>query len=219
MKPDCFEFRRIVGAVPDSRDAGIAAHRLECRACAAFAASQYALDRRLEAALRVPVPDDLKARVIFNQSGRWMRARPRPWLAIAASLLLAAGLGFGLTQFIAGDALLAPTTRTAEPVRVSAVLDRGGVMLKQPLDNVTHAGLCPFRGRLVPHLVMHVDGEPVSVLLLKDEPVDAEKEFDEDGYRGVIVPRAGGSIAIVGARPDLLQPVQNQLEAAVRWRT
>ena len=157
----------------------------------------------------------------------------RSWLAIAASLLLAAGLGFGLTQFIAGDALsaevvahieheldlLAPTTRTAEPVRVSAVLDRGGVMLKQPLDNVTHAGLCPFRGRLVPHLVMHVDGEPVSVLLLKDEPVDAEKEFDEDGYRGVIVPRAGGSIAIVGARPDLLQPVQNQLEAAVRWRT
>lgn len=233
MSLGCLEFRQIVGAVPGSRDVAVLEHRLACRACAEFASAQVALDRRVEAALRVPVPEDLKARVIFNQSGRWMRRRPPRWGAIAAGLLLAAGLGFALVQLVGRDALpaevvahlghepelLLPAAQFAEPVRVSAVLDRGGVALKQPLDGVSHAGLCPFRGRLVPHLVIRIDGEPVSVLLLRDEHVDSARSVDENGYHGVIVPHEDGSMAIVGARPDLVRPVREQLEARISWRT
>jgi hypothetical protein len=236
MSLSCLEFRQTVGAVPETRDAAVAEHRLQCRACAEFAAAQLALDRRLEVALRIPVPDDLRARVIFNQSGRWMRPErlwAGRWLAIAASLLLAATLGFALVQLTGNDNLpvavvahiehepdlLLPAAQLAEPVRVNAVLDRGGALLDRPLDNVTHAGLCPFHGKLVPHLVMRVDGKPVSVLLLRDEQVDAPQEISEDGYHGVVAPHGAGSIAIVGARPDLVIPVREQLEAAVRWRT
>lgn len=233
MSLSCLEFRQLVGAVPETRDAAVAEHRLQCRACAGFAVEQLALDRRVEAALRIPVPDDLRARVIFNQSGRWVRPR-RSWLAIAASLLFAVTLGFALVQFgsrtggLPADVvahiehepgLLVPAARLAEPVRVSAVLDRGGALLDRPLDNVTHAGLCPFHGRLVPHLVLRVDGKPVSVLLLRDEPVDETHEISEDGYHGVVVPHGNGSIAVVGARPELVIPVREQLEQAVRWRT
>lgn len=231
MTLGCLEFRQLVGAVPDSRDAAVAEHRLQCRACAEFAAAQLALDQRLAKALRIPVPDDLRARVIFNQSAR--RRGPARWLALAASLLLAAGLGFGLTQLVGRDALpadvvahiehelelLEPATAMAGPVQVSRVLDRGGVVLTAPLENISHAGLCPFRGRLVPHLVIRVDDEPVSVLLLRDEVVDARQDIHEGGYHGVIVPRVGGSLVIVGGRPELVQPVRRQLEAAVRWRT
>lgn len=237
MNLSCLEFRQIVGAVPETRDAAIAEHRLQCRACAEFAAAQLALDRRLEAALRISVPDDLKARVIFNQSGRRMDSPRRGlahWTTMAASLVAAATLGFALVQFTGDDDrlsaavvahiehepdLLVPAARLAEPVRVNAVLDRGGALLDRPLDNVTHAGLCPFHGKLVPHLVVRVDGKPVSVLLLRDEPVDAAQEIDEGGYHGVIAPHGTGSIAIVGARPDLVIPLREQLEAAVRWRT
>jgi hypothetical protein len=100
---------------------------------------------------------------------------------------------------------------------VSAVLRRGGVSLAGPLENIAHAGLCPFRGRLVPHLVLTIDGEPVSVLLLAGERTETAQMIDEGGYSGVIVPHRVGSMAIVGAREDLVVPVRRQLEATVNW--
>jgi hypothetical protein len=82
---------------------------------------------------------------------------------------------------------------------------------------VAHAGLCPFRGQSVPHLVLMVDGEPVSVLLLRDEQNGRPTEINEDGYHGVILPQGEGSIAIVAARPELVQPAREQLERSVSW--
>ncbi|HEX6928926.1 MAG TPA: DUF3379 family protein [Gammaproteobacteria bacterium] len=233
MSLTCLEFRQITGAVPDSRDAAVLAHRLECRACAEFARAQIALDRRLQDALRIPVPDDLKARVIWKQAGRDAYASWR-WPAVAAGLILTFGLAFALLRFGADEPLaaaviahlehepelLGPAVQMAEPVRVSAVLDRGGVASPgQSLENVSHAGLCPFRGRLVPHLVMRVNGEPVSVLLLPDERIDAPQEIHENGYHGLLISRDGGSMAIVAPRPELVMPVRRQLEQVVRWKT
>ena len=231
MSIDCLEFRQRIGADPQDPAPDVQEHRQRCLGCADYANMQRALDRRLEAALRIPVPEDLRARVIFNQSGRWQRPPARRWLPIAAGLLLAAGIGFMLLNV--GDArrlpsaviahiehepsLLLPTERLAEPVRVSAVLHEGQVQLVQPMENVIHAGLCPFRGRQVPHLVLRIDGEPVSVLLIADEQTGEVEEIHEDGYHGVIVPRRGGSLAIVAARPELVQPAREQLEAAVNW--
>jgi len=231
MSLTCLEFRQRAGAVPDAREPVMLEHRLQCRACAEFAASQAALDRRLEAALRVPVPEDLKARVIWNQAGRRQRPHRQRWLPVAASLLLAVGIGFVMFDSADGEPLpaaviahiehepelLMPVSALAEPVRVNAVLTQGRVRLAQPLDNVAHAGLCPFRGQLVPHLVLIVDGEPVSVLLLRNERKGHLEEIHEDGYHGVIVPRGEGSIAVVAARPELVQPAREQLEQSVYW--
>lgn len=230
MSLDCLEFRQRAGADPHDHAPDMLAHRRNCGGCADFVEAQLALHRRLEAALRIPVPEDLRARVIFNQTGRWQRPVARRWLPVAAGLLLAAGLGFLLT--IGGaqslpaavvahiehePSLLQPTERLAAPQRVSAVLREGRAQLAEPMNNVIHAGLCPFRGRQVPHLVLRVDGEPVSVLLIADEQNGEVQEIHEDGYHGVIVPRHGGSIAIVAARPELVQPAREQLEAAVNW--
>lgn len=231
MSLNCLEFRQRLGADPYARGTDVQEHRQHCRACADFAEAQLALDRRLEAALRIPVPEDLRARVIFNQTGRWQPQSVRRWLPVAAGLLLAAGLGFVLANLASSEtlpaaivahiehepSLLLPTQRLATPVRVSAVLNEGHVRLAQPIDNVIHAGLCPFRSRQVPHLVLRVEGEPVSVLLLVNEQGSDVEEIHEGGYHGVIVPRRGGSIAIVAARPDLVQPAREQLETAVNW--
>lgn len=230
MSLSCIEFRHHVGAVPDSRDPAVLQHRAQCPACAEFAQQYALLDRKLVAALDVPVPEDLKARVIWNQTGRWQRRTRSPWLPMAAAFVMAAGIGFALYSRVPGPLpaavvahiehepeLLVPTSALAQPVRVNAVLTQGGVRLAQPLDNVAHAGLCPFRGQLVPHLVLTIDGEPVSVLLLSNEPQSRSAEIHEEGYHGVIVPRGDGSIAIVSARPELVQPAREQLERAIRW--
>lgn len=225
----CLEFRQIVGAEPQHQSAAITAHRLECPQCAEFARSQVALDRRLEAALRIPVPAELPARAVWRQGAQ--QRRPGRWLALAASLLLAAGIGFGVMQLDRFQPLpaavvahidhepelLMPPYGRAEAVRVSAVLQRGGASLSVPLTNVVHAGLCPFRGRMVPHLVVEMDGEPVSVLLLANERISGLQSVNEQGYRGVLVPHRHGSIAILASREDLLVPVREQLERNLDW--
>lgn len=236
MTLSCLEFRRVTGADPASRDPAVLEHAQGCAACAEFRREQAMLDRRLQTALRVPVPDELKARIIWRQAGLSRRTRRATWLAAAAGLVLAVGLGLALSFSLvpslgAGPLpaavvahiehepeLLRPTNARAEPVRVSAVLERGGATLAEPLDNVVHAGLCPFRGALVPHLVLNHDGEPVSVLLLPDEQVAGVEEIHEAGYHGVLAPHGTGAIAIVGARPELVLPVREQLDRAVRWR-
>lgn len=229
MGLSCLEFRQRVGAAPQQRSAAILAHQLECPQCAEFAREQSALDRRLEAALRIPVPAELPARAVWRQSA--LQRRPGRWLALAASLLLATGLGFGVMQLdrfqplptaVAAHIdhepeLLMPPYGRAEAIRVSAVLQRGGASLSAPLTNVVHAGLCPFRGRMVPHLVIEMDGEPVSVLLLANERLAKPQAVNEQGYRGVLVPHQQGSIAILGPREDLLIPVREQLERNLNW--
>lgn len=229
---DCLAFRRQVGATPDEPDAALQAHERSCPACAAFAREQRALDRRLQVALRLDVPAELPARVIWRQAAR--RRLPRR-LALAAGFVLVAGLGLVLAQLLppavlpAGPLvadvvahiehepdLLLPTSARAEPVRVRAVLTRGGVELPEPLPDVVHAGLCPFRGHLVPHLVVNVDGEPVSVLVLANETVTRAEAIHVDGYDGIVVPNGQGSIAIVAPRPDLIAPVRARFDT-VRW--
>lgn len=136
MGLSCLEFRQIVGAQPQHRSAAIRAHCEQCPSCAEFARSQAALDRRVGAALRVPVPPELPARAVWRQSA--LRRRPGGWIALAASLLLAAGIGVvQLDRFqplaVAVVAhvdhepeLLMPPYGRAEAMRVSAVLQRGG---------------------------------------------------------------------------------------------
>lgn len=229
MSMTCIEFRQRVGAEPLADDPELASHRLACRGCNQFARSQQALDRQLAAALALPVPDGLEARI------HWRAAADRPaWrrgAGIAASLLLSLGLGFS-AWYLGGREQLAPaviahikhepqllvqTANRADAQLVNAVMSRGGLGLRASLGNISHAGLCPFRGRLVPHLVMVVEGEPVSVLLLPNEHADGVQEIHEDGFNGLVLPAAEGSMAIVAGRAELIVPVRQKLEQAVNW--
>jgi hypothetical protein len=91
---NCLEFRRLCLSEPGSRDAGYLAHREECDDCARYADSVVATDRKLEHAMRVPVPDDLANRIRLRQviQDEQITRRFRPMqLALAASVLLVVG--------------------------------------------------------------------------------------------------------------------------------
>lgn len=93
---NCLEFRRLCLSDPGSRDEGYIEHRDECGECARYAEGVSTLDRKLESAMRVPVPDELVNRIKLRQviQDEQVSRRIRPMqIALAASVLLAVTLG------------------------------------------------------------------------------------------------------------------------------
>jgi hypothetical protein len=95
--------------------------------------------------------------------------------------------------------------RTDVPVQSSKlqdVLRDSHVRLAAGAGMVSYANSCEFRGHQVPHLVIQTEAGPVTVMVLVHEPVSKPVQFDEQGYRGVIVPVAGhGSLAVLTRGP------------------
>lgn len=227
---NCTDYRNRLLAAPHSPTAAMSAHADECEPCATFARDLSAMDAVLHDALAVDVPDNLgQTRLLQKIAQR--RRRALALYAVAATLLVAVGLFAGLNlehapSPIPADlvahirhepALLVPTTQVLPIERVSTVLREGRVTLTGPIGSVHHAGLCPFRGNLVAHLVVETPSGPVTVMLLPDETVRAPVRFDEDGLRGVLVPAGRGSIAVIGDEPDALEPVRKRFSRAVEY--
>jgi len=64
--------------------------------------------------------------------------------------------------------------------------------------------------------VLPPDG-PMTVMLLSQEKVPGRAEFSEQGFRGVLLPAGGGSVAVLsrnGAAPD---EVAGKIVGAVHW--
>lgn len=233
----CLEVRRILTAEPQRRDSVVLEHCKTCATCAAFMQEMLSLDAQLERALAVPVPEDLEARIVLDASLKHHR-RPRPvtWLAMAASLVLAIGIGAGvwwkasssmplsvaIVQHIQNpkeaDAILPGHPLIKEVSLVQGVLHKVGVQVNGGLTDVTYARVCPFRGRLVAHIVVRGKDGPVTILLLPHIHVDKPQHFDEDGFRGMIEPAGKGSIAIVANNKSPMQPMARKLVHMVQWR-
>ncbi|HEY1992506.1 MAG TPA: DUF3379 family protein [Gammaproteobacteria bacterium] len=233
----CLELRRMLMAEPQRRDAGIAEHLKDCAACASFARGLLALDARLEAAFKVPVPEGLEARIALDGSLRNRRRPLRPWLALAASVVMVGLLGsFAWRHEHPSDATLASAVvkhienpeevAAIQPDRalihdaayIAGVMHTAGAGMQGGLDEVTYAQVCLFRGERVAHLVVHGPNGPVTVMLLRHTHVDKEMPVDEDGFHGVIVPAGKGSIAIVTRTATAsLQPMAQELSSKVEW--
>lgn len=232
MRISCFEFRQHVGADPASREPAVLEHRLACRSCAAHQDELQAFDRQLGGALALPVPETLAQRVLFAASRR--PAPRRGWLASAAAAVLVLGLAAGwwwqsqfaapLPQALVGHlmhepALLTlPADQRADLAQVREVLDWGDTRLAAAPGEVQHAGLCLFRGRLVPHLVVPGPDGPVTVMLLPHVPVDRPRKFREQGFAGVLLPKGQGSVAVLSRSAQSSAVVAARYAELVDWR-
>lgn len=233
----CLDVRRILGAEPQRRDAGIAEHLKDCAACANFARDMLALDARLDAAFKVPVPEGLEARIALDGSLKnRRRAWTNPWYAVAASVLMTALLGsFAWRHAHPADAVLADAVvkhienpeeiEAIAPDRalihdaayVQGVMQKAGAGMQGGMDDVVYAQVCLFRGERVAHLVVHGANGPVTIMLLRHTHVDKSVPVDEDGFHGVIVPAGEGSIAIVTNNNTPVAPMEQELASNVQW--
>ena len=207
---DCKHARLQIGGDPQALSAEVAQHIASCAACSKFRDETLAMESRLRSALELPLHR-------FREAPRQVASRR---FALAASVVLALLVGGGAWLLRPQPALAAEIVEhirheadswgSREPVPpevLAAVLSRAGVHYNAKLP-VTYASPCPFRGHIVPHLVVQTDNGPVTVMLLSHEQVKAQAEFTEGEYHGVVFPAGSGSIAV-------LAPTGREFEGAL----
>jgi hypothetical protein len=228
---DCREFRRSAGADPRHLGAEAAAHRDACPRCAEFLGQTLALEEKILAALRVPVPEPGSAGLAAPRVLRFPAIDRRRWMSLAASI--AGGVLVGTLLWVSEprDSLaedlvahmgqepgvMVSTAVPADAAKVASVLERGGIRLRPQAGTVSYARTCRFRAAKVPHLVVQTDAGPVTVMVLRHEKVTAAVRFDQGGYAGTIVPAAPGSIAVIGRSPANLDEVAARVTSSVEW--
>jgi hypothetical protein len=227
---DCTQSRRALLIDPRDASAELAEHRATCHDCAQYAEQLMSFEARLERALRVDAPIEASR----PPMGRVFEHRG--WLAIAASVLVAIVVAGSLWLAVPGPSLAADvvTHMAGEPDAwqttdvpvpgsdLSAVLGDSHLRLKPDVGVVSYAQSCQFRGHHVPHLVVQTAAGPVTVMVLVHEPVRATTQFDEGGYRGVIVPVAGhGSLAVLtrgeATDPKTVDEIAARVENSIVW--
>jgi len=225
---DCLEFRRLAGADPQHPAAAMLEHAAGCPRCTGYLRQTQELDRHILAALSVPVPPRHAGRATGSAVPGLDRRR---WYALAASIVAGVLVGSllwvgGPRNSLAQDVLahmdhepeaLVVTTSPADEAVLGRVLERGGIRLRPEVGTVSYANSCRFRGRTVPHLVVQTDGGPVTVMVLRNEPVDAPVRFAEERFAGTIVPAGPGSIAVIGTGDADLEQITARVLAAVDW--
>jgi hypothetical protein len=205
---DHAHYRSAIMADPHATDPELLAHRESCAECRAFTERLLRFEARLERALLVDIP----IRGVVLPFARKGAERPRRWMAMAASLLLALVIAGGVWLTLPQRSLAADVVKhmagepdawqlTDVPVPdadLNAVLKDSKLRLKAGAGVVSYASSCYLRGHRVPHLVVQTPSGPVTVMVLVHEAVRNPKQFDEQGYRGTIVPVPGhGSIAVL----------------------
>jgi len=238
---DCTRYREAMMARPHDPDPALAEHRESCHDCNLFTDRLLLFESRLERALGVAFPDTTADRVVplrakSPQSGERLPATRKGWLAMAASVLVAFVVAGGLWLGIPGQSLAADVVahmreepqawrRTDVPVpdaTLQDVLRDSHVRLADGAGIVSYANSCRFRGHQVPHLVIQTESGPVTVMVLAHESVPKSVRFDEQGYRGVIVPVAGhGSLAVLtrGAAtdPKTVEHIAHRVLDSIVW--
>jgi hypothetical protein len=228
-------YRSATLADPHDPDAELRAHRESCAECRTFTEQLLRFESRLERALRVDVPAGAVL-PFAHKAASATPGRPRRWMAIAASVLLgmamAGGVWLTLPQrslaadvvaHMAGEPDAWRRTDVAVPdLKLAAVLKDSKLRLKSGAGIVSYAASCSFRGHTVPHLVVQTPTGPVTVMVLVHEAVRNPAQFDEQGYRGTIVPVPGhGSIAVLMRDPGVaraeVERVASQVNDSIVW--
>ena len=235
---NCEEYRLAIAAEP-SREHGNS-HTADCPQCRAYRDELRELDRRIGRALEISVPQlrmpelpDIDTSGVVALPARRRLTSPA-WLAVAATLVLAAFVGIrmiggNVTYASLADEIVAHLDHepyalrvTDEPVserRLAKVVPAEVASMNHGAGLITYAQTCVINGKKVPHLVIQGERGPVTILLLPDEAVDDAVELQGESINGVLLPVGGGSVAIIGEKDEKLESIRQNVMNSVTWST
>lgn len=233
---DCTAYRRSMMADPSDPNVELREHRDGCHECTEFTGKLLSFEARLHRALRVTLPAEQPAVPLRAKTAPRAMGYRKGMLAMAASVLLAVVVAGVLWVAAPGSSLAADVVthmggepgswlQTDVPVddsELQSVLRNSHVRLAAGAGLVSYASSCAFRGHHVPHLVIQTESGPITVMVLVHESMQKPVRFDEQGYRGVIVPVAGhGSLAVLthGPATDLrtVELIAAQVLDSITW--
>jgi hypothetical protein len=231
---DHTSYRSAIMADPRDADAELRAHREACAECRAYTEQLLKFEARIERAMRVDMPGGAEILPFASKSRSFTGARR--WLAVAASVLLGAAIVGGIWLTLPQRSLAAAVVAhmAGEPdawqrtdIAVDApalqdVLKDSNLRLNPKAGIVSYASSCSFRGHQVPHLVVQTPKGPVTVMVLVHEPLRKSMQFDEQGYRGTLVPVPGhGSLAVLmqdsGVSSAEIARIAAQVDDSIVW--
>ncbi len=199
-----------------------------------------ALDLKIAKALQIDVPELLMPELPEVDSAKVtaLPARKRSmkpvWFAVAATVVLATSLsirnsGMFQTYDSLADEVLAHLDHepgafrnvdvAVSDERLALAIPASLATFERGTSLITYAQPCVINGNDVPHLVIQGQLGPVTILLMPEESVAETTPIDGDNVKGVILPVGKGSIAIIGARDELLEPIQKNVVNSVAWTT
>ncbi len=229
---DLKEFQQRLGAEPRGQDPEVLTARGESVAHAAAYRAALDFEDRLEAALRVPVPNDAAERIIERCLGRPARPWLPAWVGIAAVLALAIGIGVWLlpigpnpadlelrTAFVEHldnpePALVSDATVGAERVRAAFAV--AGAEFDGGLDNVTYLSPCVIGGKKGLHLVLtDSSGAKTTLMMMPGSRLAASAEFSLPGISARVEPTPVGAMALFGHRGQDLDKLSRNILASL----
>jgi hypothetical protein len=169
-------------------------------------------------------PPDVRVRAAPRAVPRWRE------YALAAGVALAMTAGLAVWLLRPSDTLAREVVAHVEGEpdswlsshgvsagEIGHALQRSGIGLDLASDRIVYAQSCWFRGHYVPHLVVQTAQGPATVLILRNQRVNARQTFHEAGMSGVIVPAPQGSLAVLTRGGANVETLAMQMQQDVRW--
>ena len=230
---NCLEFRRSIMVEPGRQETEVLVHVDGCKTCASFFREQLAFEENLRDVAMTPVPDKLASRILLHQGTNISRQQThqRRWYAVAASIVLAIAVIIGVEQQTVpmSVAQLVMTHINDEPQHLKdqlniqqpeldKVLADIGLRVSTSLGRVNYVGGCTIRNNEKgAHVVLQGKKGMVTVLFMPGETVTARTQVEGGRFRGIIFPAKYGSVAVVGERGEVIEAVEQKINAAVGY--
>lgn len=226
---NCIEFRRAKLTAPREVSEAAAEHLAQCPECAGFDVEVDELDRRLEEAARVPVPENLAERVLLRHQLR--RGQPRRnWLALAAAVVLSAAVTLmyvresaqqDLARRMIAHVLSEPDVwavrESMPPERVAQAFASIGATLRADFGQVTFLDQCKGLDPGGTHLVVKTPHGQAAVLLLPNAQRWRRAGVVGHGLVASVGSAEKGVVAVVADSASHAERIEDMLRQALRW--
>lgn len=188
------------------------------------------LDADLQQSMLVSVPSDLQQRLLAIPTAEPApQLKPRRWLVAASVTLLALSVWWwqvpsashvgeqALAHVYHEPAALVATT-AVPPSELNALLDDLHASWRNSQVQVTYARHCHFDGVTSLHLVVKVDGEPVTLFVLPSQhSLQASPRFADQRFVGESLQMAGRDIVLVAENAAILPKAQQMLMESIQF--
>lgn len=232
---DELEFRRTLYADPNSTDEEILAAIADDPKKQAFCKELKQLDKSMQLATQVKIPNDLVHKLILRQtmqSHKSSKVRNRIQLAMAASVAFVVGVSFTMWQqnnildlskqaiahvHYEGDyALQAQENITLQ--QVNAKLAKFGGRFSEDIGRVYYANFCDFENVRSLHMVVEGENGKVSVFVVPHDNTHLAQGSSRDKrYISQAIDLKRASIIVVGQEGANVSKMKEQLNRKIHF--
>ena len=234
---DDLQFRRNIYADPSTTDEVMLSAQKTDPSKKQLAQELCQLDKKIQQALAVPVPDELCNKLLLRQTlavHQQQKHKKRLHLALAASVAILAGVVINYLQFSStytnsGDYALAHVYHekndfsNTDNTRVSLTTlnDKMGTFKGQftgSMGELISADYCRFDGMKSLHLVFQGVTDIVTVFVIpQKEHLAFINRFNDDKLQGESLRYANADILVVADKNESLSDWQNTINKNITW--